>query len=553
MVPLSAHALFARPLVVAPTSVLAVELAPGTPPGVLWCDGRRTSDLEPGDRVESRRSPEPLRLARHPPQAVHRPAGPQVRPARRRVARTVRAPVIEELRIRGLGVIDDAVLELDPGLTVVTGETGAGKTMVVTGLGPAPGRSGRRWRGPYRGRPRTRRGPAAASTRRRRRSRSPTRPAPSWRTVRSCWPARSRPRVARGHGSAAAAVPVGTLADSAPSSWPCTGSPTSWRLLAPARQRAALDRYAGEAVGDPVARVRRDVRAVRGGRGRARDIRTERARRRQEAERAPRRASTEVAAVAPAAGEDADLDAEAERLEHADALAQRRADGPRRAARRPGVGRRADALGLVAAARRALEHDARPRPGAGRPRRPAGRGGRPRGAGRPPTSPRTSTASTPTRPGSQPCTTDAPPSRGSPARTARHLADVLVWAKEATERLDAAGRRRRARRGAGRARRRSCGSAWRTSAGTVSAARRAAAESFAAAVSDELTDLAMPDARVEAALEQVDDPDGLDGGPSGAPGRRLRFGPHGVDDVSSVAGRPPGRSRPSAGQGRLGW
>src|SRR3954467_11169134 len=39
------------------------------------------------------------------------------------------------MRIRGLGVIADAVLELHPGLTVVTGETGAGKTMVVTGLG----------------------------------------------------------------------------------------------------------------------------------------------------------------------------------------------------------------------------------------------------------------------------------------------------------------------------------------------------------------------------------------------------------------------------------
>src|SRR4051794_39262277 len=39
------------------------------------------------------------------------------------------------MRIRGLGVITDAVLELGPGLTVVTGETGAGKTMVVTGLG----------------------------------------------------------------------------------------------------------------------------------------------------------------------------------------------------------------------------------------------------------------------------------------------------------------------------------------------------------------------------------------------------------------------------------
>src|SRR5450631_3533094 len=43
--------------------------------------------------------------------------------------------MLEEVRISGLGVIDDAVLELSPGLTVVTGETGAGKTMVVSGLG----------------------------------------------------------------------------------------------------------------------------------------------------------------------------------------------------------------------------------------------------------------------------------------------------------------------------------------------------------------------------------------------------------------------------------
>ena len=43
--------------------------------------------------------------------------------------------MLSELRIQGLGVIDDAVLDLHPGLNVVTGETGAGKTMVVTGLG----------------------------------------------------------------------------------------------------------------------------------------------------------------------------------------------------------------------------------------------------------------------------------------------------------------------------------------------------------------------------------------------------------------------------------
>ncbi len=44
------------------------------------------------------------------------------------------AAVIEALHIRGLGVIEEAELDLAPGLTVVTGETGAGKTMVVTAL-----------------------------------------------------------------------------------------------------------------------------------------------------------------------------------------------------------------------------------------------------------------------------------------------------------------------------------------------------------------------------------------------------------------------------------
>lgn len=43
--------------------------------------------------------------------------------------------MLEELRITSLGVIGEAVLEAAPGLTVITGETGAGKTMVVTALG----------------------------------------------------------------------------------------------------------------------------------------------------------------------------------------------------------------------------------------------------------------------------------------------------------------------------------------------------------------------------------------------------------------------------------
>ncbi|MCK2216626.1 NAD kinase [Actinomadura sp. ATCC 31491] len=64
MVPISAHALFARPLVVSPRSTLAVEILPEAPGGVLWCDGRRRFELPSGTRVEVRRGTEPVRLAR---------------------------------------------------------------------------------------------------------------------------------------------------------------------------------------------------------------------------------------------------------------------------------------------------------------------------------------------------------------------------------------------------------------------------------------------------------------------------------------------------------
>jgi len=65
LVPLSAHALFARPMVVAPTSTMAIEvLADNEGAGVLWCDGRRTVDLPPGARIEIRRGVHPVRLVR---------------------------------------------------------------------------------------------------------------------------------------------------------------------------------------------------------------------------------------------------------------------------------------------------------------------------------------------------------------------------------------------------------------------------------------------------------------------------------------------------------
>jgi NAD+ kinase len=68
VVPLSAHALFAKPLVVGPEHAVAIEVLERTNgTGVLWCDGRRSHDLPPGARVVVRRSERPVRLARlHP-------------------------------------------------------------------------------------------------------------------------------------------------------------------------------------------------------------------------------------------------------------------------------------------------------------------------------------------------------------------------------------------------------------------------------------------------------------------------------------------------------
>ncbi len=64
-VPLAAHALFNRPIVVGPQSVLTVEILPHSGGlGVLWCDGRRRTELPVGAVVEVRRSELPLRLAR---------------------------------------------------------------------------------------------------------------------------------------------------------------------------------------------------------------------------------------------------------------------------------------------------------------------------------------------------------------------------------------------------------------------------------------------------------------------------------------------------------
>ncbi|MGH3660298.1 MAG: NAD kinase [Micromonosporaceae bacterium] len=68
LAPISAHALFSRPLVTSPTSTVAITIEPYAPFAVLSCDGRRVYDLAPGSRVHVRRGELPVRVVRLGPQ-----------------------------------------------------------------------------------------------------------------------------------------------------------------------------------------------------------------------------------------------------------------------------------------------------------------------------------------------------------------------------------------------------------------------------------------------------------------------------------------------------
>ncbi len=71
--PISAHALFARSLVVAPNTTVSVIVQEASPEGVLWADGRRVVGLSPGARIEATALPEPVCFARlHPTEFTDR-------------------------------------------------------------------------------------------------------------------------------------------------------------------------------------------------------------------------------------------------------------------------------------------------------------------------------------------------------------------------------------------------------------------------------------------------------------------------------------------------
>jgi DNA repair protein RecN (Recombination protein N) len=232
-------------------------------------------------------------------------------------ARRTLRPMLAEMRIQGLGVIDDATLELDPGLTVLTGETGAGKTMVVTGLsllGGGRAEASRVADGARRAvvEGRFLAGPAALAV-----ADEVGADADEDGTliaVRTVT-ADGRSRAHLGGRS----VPVGVLGRLADATLAVHGQNDQLRLLRPAEQRALLDRFAGDAVAEPLGRYR----AVRAEWQRLSAELTERrdgARRLAQEADLLRHGLTEIAAVDPQPGEDRELQAQARRLAAADDL-----------------------------------------------------------------------------------------------------------------------------------------------------------------------------------------------------------------------------------------
>lgn len=452
-----------------------------------------------------------------------------------------------EMRLRGLGVIRDAVLEFGPGLTVVTGETGAGKTMVVTGLGLLMG--GRATGAAVRsGEP-----SAVVEGRIRVGGDVADRAAEAGADLddgdvlimsRSV-SAEGRSRAYLGGRS----VPVGLLSGLAEDLVTVHGQSDQLRLRSTVRQRQALDRFAGEAVTVP-------LHEFRAGWARLRAVETEIAEitglareRAQEAERL-RLGIAEVERLDPCPGEDVALREEASRLAHAEELRNAATAAHLALAGDPdATGPVADVGGLLDHARRVLEavrgHDSRLGTLADR---------------------LTEVSYLAADVGAE-CAAYADAVDADPVRLAavedRRAAlttltrayggstdAVLEWARTSSDRLLALDRdderlevlqaertRLRARLG--------------ELAAMVATARDAAGRSLADQVTTELTRLAMPDARLVVRVSRREEPEGLEVDLGAGP-VALAAGPDGVDEVELLLAPHVGADPRPLGRGASG-
>ncbi|MGN7188711.1 DNA repair protein RecN [Microbacterium enclense] len=263
--------------------------------------------------------------------------------------------MIEEMRLRDLGVIADATLPIGRGFTAITGETGAGKTMVVTGLGLLLGqradsgavRSGAAqaavegvWLVPEDG-------PVAVRVREAGGDVEPVGGGAAelylGRTVSS----EGRGRATVGGRTA----PAGVLADLADDLVVVHGQSDQLRLKSAAAQREALDRFGAEPVSAARAAYRAAWESWRALDAELTTLTTDRDDRAREADQL-RAAIAEIESVAPVAGEDEELARRAERLANAEELRLAAVTAHTALSNDDGT---PDVVALLAEARRALE------------------------------------------------------------------------------------------------------------------------------------------------------------------------------------------------------
>jgi DNA repair protein RecN (Recombination protein N) len=452
--------------------------------------------------------------------------------------------MLEEIRIASLGVIDSSTLPLGPGLTVITGETGAGKTMLVTALGLLLG--GRADSGTVRSGAKAARVEGVVGVADLPWFAEAVQDAGG--EVEDDQVVLARNVSAEGRSRAyagGASVPVSVLAGLAEPLVALHGQSDQHRLLAPRAQRDALDRFAGETVSRPLGRyveLRERLLSVEAELSEVTQTARERAR---EADLL-RFGLGEIAAVEPLPGEDLELAAEEARLGFADTL--RAAAERAREALSSELGE-PDALAAAAAARSSLEsvreHDTEAGELADR------------------LAELTyllsdlaaDVASYASRLETDPARLATVSERRAAltALTRKYgdtIVEVLDWAERSSARLldldDTGGRIERLREEVARLR-----ADLAARASEVSRAREQAASALAEQVSAELTLLAMPDARLTVEVRQHEViPESA--GSLRVGKRWLRFGSVGIDEVELQLAANPGSPARSIAKGASG-
>ncbi|HEX5542100.1 MAG TPA: DNA repair protein RecN [Micromonospora sp.] len=267
--------------------------------------------------------------------------------------------MLEELRITGLGIIEDTTLPLTGGMNVITGETGAGKTMVVTGLGllfggradasrvrPDPGRA------VVEGRLRlTGRVAAAVHARIVEAGAEPDDDGSVLLSRTVTVEGRSRAHLG------GRSMPVSMLGEVGEQVVAVHGQSDQLRLLRPAEQRAALDRFAGTDHDKVLESLRETYLEWQRVEEDLADRRRNARQRHQEADLL-RLGLDEITRVDPQPGEDDELRAEAQRLEHAEGLRTAALLAYQCLSTAESTDDTPDATNLLGTARRALENEA---------------------------------------------------------------------------------------------------------------------------------------------------------------------------------------------------